>query len=198
MHGRRNPFVAQEGLPWLGVAIAAIVIVFRYSEPVFTVIPGVMVVVLFLIFRDPRRFVPSVALGVFSPVDGKVLETGRIESGETGAPALRILIQVDSFGTYTARAPVEGSIMDLGKKGLWLQTDEGQDVVLTFSGYRFGLAPTSFARFGERLGQGQRCAYLRLTRLAEIQLPVDGKILVEVGQTVIAGTDVIGNVHKPH
>jgi len=198
LHGRRNPFVAQEGLPWLGVAIAAIVIVFRYSEPVFTVIPGVMVVVLFLIFRDPRRFVPSVALGVFSPVDGKVLETGRIESGETGAPALRILIQVDSFGTYTARAPVEGSIMDLGKKGLWLQTDEGQDVVLTFSGYRFGLAPTSFARFGERLGQGQRCAYLRLTRLAEIQLPVDGKILVEVGQTVIAGTDVIGNVHKPH
>ena len=198
MHGRRNPFVAQEGLPWLGVAIAAIVIVFRYSEPVFALIPGVMLVVLFLIFRDPRRFVPSVALGVFSPVDGKVLETGRIESGETGAPALRILIQVDSFGTYTARAPVEGSIMDLGKKGLWLQTDEGQDVVLTFSGYRFGLAPTSFARLGERLGQGQRCAYLRLTRLAEIQLPVDGKILVEVGQTVIAGTDVIGNLHKPH
>ncbi len=198
MHGRRNPFVAQEGLPWLGLVLAAVFIVLRYSEPLFALIPAAMFVVLYLIFRDPLRFVPSVALGVFSPVDGKVLETGRIEDGETGAPALRILIRVDSFGTYTARAPVEGSIMDLGKGGLWLQTDEGQDVVLKFSGHRFGLAPTSFARFGERLGQGQRCAYLRLTRLAEVQFPVDGKILVDVGQTVVAGTDVIGNVHKPH
>jgi hypothetical protein len=89
---------------------------------------------------------------------------------------------------------VEGSIKDLGKNALWLQTDEGENVVLKFSGYRLGLAPRSFAKFGERLGQGQRFAYLRLTRYAEVQLPADGKILVEVGQIVVAGTDVIGNV----
>ena len=75
-----------------------------------------------------------------------------------------------------------------------MQTDEEQDVVLSFSGYRFGLAPRSLAQFGERLGQGQRCAYLRLARFAEVQFPIDGKVLVEVGQTVVAGTDVIGNV----
>ncbi len=137
------------------------------------------------------------ALGVFSPVDGEVIDVGRTEVGETGAPALRIVIRVDSMGTYTARAPVEGSIMDLGKKGLWLQTDEGEDVVLRFRGYRLGLAPRSFAKFGERLGQGQRCAYLRLTRIAEVQLPVDGKVLVEDGQTVVAGIDVIGTVRGP-
>ncbi len=197
MHGRRNPFVAQEGLPWLALAFAAVVILIRYFEPVFAVIPGALFVVFYLVFRDPRRTVPSVALGVFSPVDGTVVETGRIPQGDTGAAALRIVIRINSFGTYTARAPVEGTIKELDKKALWIQTDENQDVVLIFSGYRFGLAPSSFAQFGERLGQGQRCAFLRLTRFAEVQFPEDGKILVESGQTVVAGTDVIGNLPKP-
>ena len=165
--------------------------------PWLALIPGTLFVFLFLVFRDPLRYVPSVALGVCSPVDGKVQEVGRVEKGAMGVPVLRIVIRVDSLGTYTARAPVEGYIKDLGKKALWIQTDEGQDVVLSFSGYRFGLAPKSFARFGERLGQGQRCAYLRLTRLAELQIPADGKILVEPGQTVVAGADVIGNVPSP-
>jgi phosphatidylserine decarboxylase len=197
LHGRRNPFVAQEGLPLLALVLAVTILLIRYSEPIFAVVPAVLLVLLYMVFRDPLRHVPSVALGVFSPVDGQVVEAGRIEDGETGKPALRVLIRVDSLGTYTARSPIEGQIMDLGKKALWLQTDEGQDVVLSFSGYRLGLPPRSFARFGERLGQGQRCAYLRLTRFAEIQLPANGKLLVEPGQIVVAGTDVIGNVHSP-
>ena len=166
----------------------------RFFDPWYAMIPAVLLVVLYMVFRDPHRIVPSVALGVFSPVDGQIVSVDTVDRGATGAPALRIVIDVDSFGTYTARSPVEGSIKDLEEKALWLKTDEGQDVVLSFSGYRLGLAPRAFARYGERLGQGQRCAYLRLTRRAEIQIPADGKVLVEPGQTVVAGTDVIGTV----
>jgi len=197
LHGRRNPFVAQEGVPLLALAFAVAFLLIRYYEPWFAVIPGILFVLLYMVFRDPLRSVPSVALGVFSPVDGEVIEVERLEAGETGAPALRIVIRIDSLGTYTARAPVEGSIKDLGKKALWLRTDEGEDVVLKFSGFRFGLAPRSFAEYGGRLGQGQRFAYLRLTRFAEVQFPDDGKVLVETGQTVVAGTDVIGSVRGP-
>lgn len=178
----------------LGLVFALVIVLFRFFEPWLAVIPGILFVLLYMLFRDPLRSVPSIALGVISPVDGEVIEVGETDAGETGAPALFIKIRVNALGTYTARAPVEGSIKDPGKKALWLQTDEGEDVVLKFSGYRLGLAPWSFAQFGERLGQGQRCAYLRLTRIAEVQLPVDGKVLVQAGQTVVAGTDVIGNV----
>ncbi len=80
--------------------------------------------------------------------------------------------------------------------GLWVRTDEGDDVVLQFQGYRFGLAPMAFLRFGERVGQGQRCAYLRLTRYAEVQFPINSRIQVEVGQRVVAGCDVLGKL--PH
>jgi len=197
LHGRRNPFVAQEGVPWLLIMVAVAILLIRFADPWYALIPGGLIVLLFQIFRDPHRSVPSVALGVFSPVDGSVVSVDRIERGATGEAALRVVISIDSFGTYTARSPVEGTIRDLGKKALWLQTDEGEDVVLKFSGYRLGLAPRAFVKFGERLGQGQRCAYLRLTRTAEVQLPVNGKVLVEPGQTLVAGTDILGNVPSP-
>lgn len=197
MYGRRNPFVAKEGLPLLALALVAAILLIRQHELLLAMIPAVLFMLLYGVFRDPRRSVPSVALGVCCPVDGEVTEVSRTEAGATGAPALRIVISVDILGTYTARAPVEGSIGELGKKALWLQTDEGEDVVLKFSGYRLGMAPRAFVKFGERLGQGQRCAYLRLTRTAEVQLPVDGMVFVQPGQTVVAGTDIIANVRGP-
>jgi phosphatidylserine decarboxylase len=80
--------------------------------------------------------------------------------------------------------------------GLWLRTDEDDDVVLQFHGHRFGLAPRAFLRYGERVGQGQRCAYLRLTRFAEVQLPINGRVLVVTGQRVSAGSDVLAKL--PH
>ena len=197
MHGRRIPFVAQEGVPWLLITAAVAILLIRYVDPWYALIPTALIVFLYLVFRDPHRSVPSIALGVFSPVDGEVVSVDQVERGATGEAAHRVIIRVDSLGTYTARSPVEGTIKDLGKKALWLQTDEGENVVLKFGGYRLGLAPRAFAEFGERLGQGQRCAYLRLTRTAEVQLPVNGKVLVEPGHTLVAGTDIIGNVPGP-
>ncbi len=181
----------------LALVIALGIVLIRYYEPLTAIVPAALFVLLYLLFRDPHRAGASVALGVFSPVDGEVVETGRTEQGDTGAAALRILIRINSLGTYTARSPIEGIIRNPGKKALWVQSDEGADVLLKFSGYRLGLPPRAFAQFGERLGQGQRCAYLRLARTAEVQIPVDGKVLVEPGQIVVAGIDQIGSVPAP-
>lgn len=207
MEGRRNPFVAGEGLPFLVGTAVAFVLALRYLDFLVAAILAALFFVLVLIFRDPRRKIPSAPLGVVSPVDGRVTDVGRVDKGVFQSEAYRIRIRIDALGTYTARAPVEGKIMDLravegdrmagyATNALWLQTDEGIDVVLQFGGYRLGLAPRSFVRFGERVGQGQRCAYLRLTRFAEIHLPIDSKVLVEPGALVVAGSDLIGKV--PH
>ena len=85
-----------------------------------------------------------------------------------------------------------------GASGLWVRTDEQDDVILQFTGHRFGLAPRAFLRFGERVGQGQRCAYLRLTRMAEVQLPLAARIQVAQGQRVSAGSDVLAKLPPPH
>lgn len=208
VEGRRNPFVAREGIPFVSLAVLACLLSLRFLDVFFTVSAALLVLVLYLLFRDPRREVSAAPLGVVSPVDGRVVDVDLVDRGVLQGEAHRVRIQINSFGTYTARAPVEGKIMDLRSvaadtvvdyqtNALWVQTDEGDDVVLQFYGYRFGLAPRSFVRFGERVGQGQRCAYLRLTRIAEIHLPIKSKVLVKAGQIVVAGTDLIGKVPHP-
>ena len=207
MRGKRNPFIAREGIPFLVAAIVAAVAAWQFGEAWHAIGPVLVAAWLYLVFRDPVRATPAVPLGVVSPVDGVVVETGLTDNGALGGEAQKLFIRVNSLGTYTARCPVEGKIMDfrgadpdaaaLGNaNGLWVKTDEQHDVVLQFHGHRFGFAPQAFLGYGERVGQGQRCAYLRLTRLAEVQLPVNGRMLVTKGQKVSAGVDVLAKL--PH
>jgi phosphatidylserine decarboxylase len=178
---------------------------FRYLHPAFMLIPALLLGLAWTVFRDPRRQIPAIPLGIVSPVDGRVTAIDLVDRGVVQGEAHRILIAIDVLGTYTARCPVEGVIKDLNTlaadkvvdyrtNALWVQTDEGEDVVLQFHGHSLGLAPAAFVRYGERIGQGQRCAYLRLTRVAEVHLPINAKVLVEAGQRVTAGLDVIGRL----
>ncbi len=207
LQGRRNPYVAREGIPFILAALGLAWLSWWYLPAAFVAIPLAATLVLYLVFRDPLRSIPSAALGVVSPVDGVVTEIEALESGAPQGAAHRIAIAVDALGTYTARSPAEGTVCDLGraepdaaerfaKKCLWTRTDEGDDVVMAFRGYRLGLPPKAFVRYGERLGQGERCAYLRLVRFVDVYLPIDGKVAVEVGDRVVGGSELIGSV--PH
>lgn len=175
----------------------------------YAAVPFVLLVGLLFVFRDPIRLIPAMPLGVVSPVDGKVMEVTTESDGPVEGEGHCIRIRVSVFGAYTARSPVEGKVMELhgmapeGARvvhagGLWLRTDEGTDVVLQFRGNRFGLAPRAFLQYGERVGQGERCAWLRLTRIAEVWLPAGGRVLVEKGERVLAGSGVLARLpHSP-
>jgi len=208
LKGRRNPFVAREGIPFLLAAALGVAAAWRFGEPQYGALPLLLFGWFLLVFRDPVRAIPAVPLGVISPVDGTVVGVELTNKGALEGEAHRISIRVNSLGTYTARCPVEGKIMDFrgavpnsaaigSVSGLWVQTDEAADVILQFRGHRFGFAPLAFLGYGERVGQGQRCAYLRLTRLAEVQLPVNARVLVTKGQKVTAGVDVLARLPHP-
>ncbi|MEM8815258.1 MAG: phosphatidylserine decarboxylase [Pseudomonadota bacterium] len=205
MQGRRYPFIAREGI--LLVASALLLAIWCWYAGAYRLLPLPLLagLLLYLLFRDPHRPVPASALGIVSPVDGVVSELETVSSGTLQGEAHRLVIRVDMWGAYTARAPVEGAVKSLASaaadgpadyatNALWIQTDEGEDVVMSFNGFRFGIPPKSFARYGERLGQGQRCAYLRLARYVELHLPVGSRILVEPGQKLTAGSDLLGSV----
>ena len=197
--------MAREGLPFLLAAMAGVALAVRSLNLWLVLVCLALLVLSYLVFRDPRRVIPAAPLGVVSPVDGDVIRVDQIDHGVPHGGAQRIRIRIDSLGSYSARAPVEGKIMELHRladshkqnyatHALWLQTDEGMDVILQFSGYRFGLAPRALLQYGERVGQGQRCAYLRLTREAEVHVPLASQVLVEPGTKLIAGQDLIAKV----
>jgi phosphatidylserine decarboxylase len=207
LKAHRELFVASEGIPFLLVAAALTGAVACYFDLRYAIAPFILLLYLLLLFRDPGRIVPAAPLGVVSPVDGTVAEVSEIADSPLGGPAHCVRVRVDSLGTYSARSPVEGKVMERQRApgtaatpaipgGLWLQTDEGLDVALLFRGDRFGLVPRTFLRYGERVGQGERCAWLRLAKFADVLLPSTGRVQVRVGDKVRAGSSLIAKL--PH
>ena len=92
MRDRANPFVAREGIPFLVAPVVAIFAVGQLVDVVWALLPFIILIWLFLVFRDPLRVVPAVPLGVLSPVDGSVLEVGITDDGALNGEMHRILI----------------------------------------------------------------------------------------------------------
>jgi len=144
-------------------------------------------------------------LGVLAPVDGVVTEITGAGPGILDREAVRVTMRINNFGAYTARSPIEGKVLDprdnlsdhsrwLDVHGMWVRSDEDDDVVVLIHGPKWLGAPKAFLGYGERVGQGQRFAFMRLARTADVYLPADAHVRVKTGQSVRAGTDSLAEL----
>ena len=74
MRDQNTSLIAREGLPLIVLVLAMAALSLRYLPWWVALVPLGVVVLLVMLFRDPRRSVPPVALGVVSPVDGEVVD----------------------------------------------------------------------------------------------------------------------------
>jgi len=197
--------VAREGLPWLLLCLVAAAVVYRFAGVGWSLLPLLLLVGLFLLFRDPGREVPPLPLAVLAPCDGRVLDTQKGSAGVLKGRWQCVRIRCSRLGAYTVRAPIEGQVRCLTveqmadareRDGLWLRSEESDDVILLFRGPPGPLAPRAFARYGERLGQGQRFAYLRLAREADVYLPATARLKVSRGDRVTAGSSELAELAR--
>jgi len=197
--------VAREGWPCLAVAVIAAMLIYSNWGLLWTTPVLLLIVWLYLLFRDPLRDVPPLPLAVIAPVDGKITEICASRDEILPGNWTRISIRANSLGAYTVRSPIEGTIYDIreqsrtglsGRKtgSLWIRSEDQYDVVLLFPGRHGRWGPKAFVRYGERVGQGQRFAYLRLAPRATVFLPESARVEVGVGDYVLAGTGVLANI----
>lgn len=198
--------VAREGWPILIIVGSAALLVYRYGGALWAGPLALLGVGLYFLFRDPMREVPPEPLGVLAPIDGKVSAVGPSRGGSLPGDWQRIAIDTNHLGAYTVRAPIEGSICDIADRagdaipdsgapnGIWLRSEEDHDVVLVFPGGIAALGPKAFVSYGERIGQGQRFAYLRLAPRAELYLPPASRLRVATGDTVLAGETILADL----
>ncbi|RMG29781.1 MAG: phosphatidylserine decarboxylase family protein [Gammaproteobacteria bacterium] len=197
--------IAREGWPVLGLAVLAAVALWQYFGFAWSLPLWGVAILLAWLFRDPRREIPSVPLGVLSPADGQVESVQEVQDPYLGRPAVRIRIAMSHTGVFATRSPVEGKVMDLVHArdsglphGVWIRTDEGDDVVVAMYRGPMHSVPRCYIRFGDRVGQGQRCGYVMLGSRVDVYVPANSKIRVQAGDRVRAGADVIAVlVHKP-
>ena len=197
--------IAREGvIPVVASALAAVMIahfVGLYESLVFWLICLVLV----LVFRDPRRDIPSVPQAIVSPADGRIISVGLEHDPFLNRPSILVTLQMNTYGAFSTRSPVEGKVLEPSRDavasdaphGVWLQTDEADDLVMVMNRGRLGNAPRCYVGFGERVGQGQRCGFIHFGGRIDLYLPENSRTVVAPGDLVRSGSDIIANlVHR--
>lgn len=194
--------IAREGfVPLLAVILAAVMVMhFAGVVPsMFFWVLGLLVIVL---FRDPERDIPSRPLAVLSPADGKVVSIRTGDDPYLQRQSIRVTVQMHPYGVFTTRSPIEAKVLeppnypedDRKPHGVWLQTDEGDDIVMVMSRGRLKSEPRCYIRFGERTGQGKRCGFVHLGGRVDIYLPANSRVDVAEGDVVHSGSDPIARL----
>ena len=204
----RYPLIAREGWLWIAaILIPASIVHFFYG---LAALPlwGLVLALLFL-FRDPARKIPAAPLGIVSPVDGKVVAIKTVHDTYLDRQALCVSIKMGFTSVYSAHSPMEGKVLeqwlDVPRKSAatdeavttyaqWIQSDENDDVVLVIESSPHSPRPQCYARSGERIGQGQRCGFIRFGSQVDVLIPETSRVNVSLGDGVLAGSDIIATL----
>ncbi|MBT8142727.1 MAG: hypothetical protein HKN88_01605 [Gammaproteobacteria bacterium] len=199
----KHPILASDGWPFFLGGLFVFLVGFKYGLTWLMLLCLVYFIAGFLLFRDPYRTIPAIPYAVVSPVDGRVMAISVLKEGLLERRAIKLTIRIYKSGAYTTRSPCEGKILslsdvDLGSRrvdtrGLWIRTDEMDDVVMQMRGE--GVAKwypaVCHVRFGERIGQGERVGLNRLASNCVLYLPETIKLDIAIGQRVKAGSSIL-------
>ena len=116
--------------------------------------------------------------------------------------SIHVAIRMSPYGVFTTRSPIEGKVLEPPHlpddvetpHGVWLKTDEDDDVVMVMNRGRLNTGPRCYIRFGERVGQGKRCGFIPLGSQIDLYLPEQSRLAVVVDDRVLAGSDVIATL----
>lgn len=195
--------IAREGVTPLLTVILVAVVVLHFTGLQASLPFWALALLVLLMFRDPDRDIPSIPTALVSPADGKITSITSTHDPYLDRPCIRITVQMSPYGVFTTRSPTEGKVLeppnmpdeaDAPPHGVWLQTDEGDDVVMVMNKGRLNNSPRCYIRFGERVGQGQRCGFVHLGGDIDIYLPEHSRTTVAAGDSVRSGADVIAKL----
>lgn len=198
---RKYPLIAREG--WLAIFLALVLALAVAHELGWWSTPlWLLVGLLLYLFRDPSREVPAEPLGVLSPADGYVVSVEQVHDSYLDRQALRVSLDMRFSGVFSLRGPVEGKLVQhwrgdgAGREAaLWLQTDEGDDVVTVMRPGRWSWRSACYYHSGERIGQGKRCGFLLFGSRIDLLLPTRTRLAVAPGDRVLSGISVIGRLN---
>jgi len=208
--GKYAPILAKEGWPHVGISLAAAVLAHYYLGWLWAAPLWLLVLFVLQFFRDPPRRIPAEPLGIVSPADGRVVFVGKTEDPYLNRPAIKISVFMNVFNVHVNRSPMEGKVMERWyhagrfvnavldkssaeneRNAIWLQSDEGDDVISVQVAGLIARRIFCYVQPGERLGQGERYGFIRFGSRLDVYLPENSVIKTSLGVRVKAGSDII-------
>lgn len=194
--------IAREGMAPLMVVVLAGVLVLHFIGWPQSLLFWALALLVLVLFRDPDRDIPSQPLAIVSPADGKITSISTVHDPYLLRESIRVTIKMPRYGVFTTRSPIEGKVLEPPNfpednnipHGVWLQSDEGDDVVMVMTRGPLNNEPRCYIRIGDRIGQGKRCGFVHLGGRVEIYLPESSRLVVTEGDSVKSGSDIIAKL----
>lgn len=218
--GRSRIPVALEGLPFVLVAVAALVWGLVWAGAggwgAKLAVPAVAAAgaaFMAYFFRDPDRRIPEEADVVVSPADGKVTSVDPSAHADfVGGPATRITIFLSIFDVHVQRAPAAGRVESYEYEGgrhmaawrkeagslnerasLGISTESGPIVVRQVAGLAARRIVT-YPREGARLAKGDRIGLIRFGSRVDLFVPPNWPVCVRRGDRAKAGETPVARI----
>lgn len=199
----RRQFIAREGTPYFFAVIVAAVIAAGFEIYWLAMMLLFCAALVVYLFRGSERRIPPSPLAVVAPIDGMITVLQEAHDRYLNRDAIRIAVKPNRWGEFVLRGPIEGKIKNhwLRERGkaakvlareyaYWIQTDEGDDVVLVLRP-RLWFRPIWYFRVGERVGQGQRCGFLSFGGKVEVLIPASSRIKIKEDEEVLSGSKIV-------
>ena len=193
--------IARHGVTPLLAVILAATMVMHFMGLLASLPVWLAAVAVIVLYRDPERHIPSQPLSVVSPADGRITSVTHTRDPYLDRASLMISIDMNPLGVFTTRSPVEGKVLEppahpgeADPHGVWLQTDEQDDIVVVMNRGRLNNKPRCYIGFGERVGQGRRCGYVHWGGRVDVYLPDYCRPAVEENAQVLGGRDIIATL----
>jgi phosphatidylserine decarboxylase len=206
--------VARAGYPFIFASV--------FTTAVFALlqmsVPALMgLVVTFCIccfFRDPDRVIPNYPGAVVSPADGKVVFAGPVDNSRfVEGSCIKISIFMSIFNVHVNRIPHEGRVKavnyypgkffsaNLNKaskynehNAIFVETENGKNLCTVQIAGLIARRIICNVQKGDDVARGQRFGLICFGSRLDVYLPPDTRLNVAVGNTVKAGTSVLGNL----
>ena len=202
------------GWPFVGIGLVIAAVVAAVAGSTYGVAALVLPAFFLFFFRDPER---RTALGpreVVSPADGKVMVAGTPTGSFATGEWLQITIFLSPMDVHMNRTPVAGRITRVeyrpGKflpaykeeasgnelNEIWIDHD-GEDVVVRQIVGILARRIVCRVNEGQTLERGERIGLMKFGSRMDVFLPKRARLLVEVGQHVVAGETVLARLDPP-
>ncbi len=163
-------------------------------------------------FRDPDRVVPNAKGAIVSPADGKIIVAQTAEKGPFFEDrCVKISIFMSVFNVHVNRIPFGGKIkkvryfpgkffaanLDKASKAnehnaVYLETGEGRQVCFVQIAGLIARRIICNVQAGDKVERGQRFGMICFGSRLDVYLPADTRLEIAVGNSVKAGTSILG------
>jgi phosphatidylserine decarboxylase len=215
MVSKKYPLIAREGAIHIAIAVSATIIATILLG--WGSLPFWLVLVFVLqFFRDPPRKISDKPGAVVSPASGKVVSISEEDCPYfEGVTFKKISVFMNVFSVHSNLIPHAGVIQqqwyhpgkffnaalakastENERNAIWIKTSEGEDIVSVQIAGLIARRILSYVEPGDAVDTGDRYGFIRFGSRVDVFLPLDAKIIVNVGDWVSSGNHQLAQLPR--